>query len=67
MAPYDSSHGSTTHPNVIVRRWTDANAPTGDKGYIQTADGQVWKVVDYLPYQGTGDRQGTIVNGRVRE
>jgi hypothetical protein len=55
------------YSNVIVREWRPADRPTGDLGFIQTADGQVWHVVDRLPYQGTGDRQGVIVDGRVRE
>jgi hypothetical protein len=53
--------------NVIIGRFHDANAPTGDPGYVQTANGTIWHVVDIPPSQGTGDRQGVIVDGRVIE
>jgi hypothetical protein len=57
----------SNNSNVITKEWRDPYGPTGHLGYVQTADGQVWEVVEHLPYRGTGDRQGTIVNGRVRE
>lgn len=39
---------------------------TGEKR-VQTADGTIWKTVDYLPILGTGDRQGVLWLDKVFE
>lgn len=49
----------------IVRYWTAANAPTGESGRWQTADGAVWKET-WGPFENvTGVRYGYVENDRI--
>jgi len=50
-----------SNQQIIVREW--AGSYTGET-YVQTADGRVWKKVDFIPTLGTGEKSGKRI-GRI--
>lgn len=53
--------------NVIVRRWQNVNAPTGEGERFQTADGRCWKPCMIDTGNVTGRTVATYDSDRIKD
>jgi hypothetical protein len=55
----------TDRPTIV--EWQPDTSRTGGGGWAIDSNGTRWRIVDQFGPRGTGDREATIVNGRVHE